>query len=261
MGKADFIGFDRGAAPLATVTCMMQYNRAENFPYIFQPERPTATLGQVISIMGLAQFHCAETEKYPHVTYFFNGGRGEPYSGETQLLIPSPKVATYDLKPEMSAHEVANATIQAMSSGRYAFMVVNFANGDMVGHTAKRHAILAAVEALDEEVGRVLSAAEKMEYSVLLTADHGNCEEMVDPLTGEPHTQHTTYPVPCVILDKENWKLSCNGGLANVAPTILQLMGIRSPEIMSSGSLLLKSFKREPCRLNRHEDRKLKGVA
>lgn len=261
LGKPDFIGFDRGGAPLPVVTCMMEYNRAENFPYLFKPDRPQTTLGQVISTMGLAQFHCAETEKYPHVTYFFNGGRAEPYSGETQLLIPSPKVATYDLKPQMSSHEVADATIQAMSSGRYGFIVVNFANGDMVGHTAKRHAILAAVEALDEEVGRLLSAAEKMEYSVLLTADHGNCEEMIDPLTGEPHTQHTTYPVPCIILDKDNWKLSCNGGLVNVAPTILQLMGIQSPKSMSAGSLLLKSFKRESHHLNKHEDLKLKGVA
>lgn len=261
LGKADFTGFDRGEAPLPVVTCMMQYNRAENFPYLFEPDRPQATLGQVISTMGLAQFHCAETEKYPHVTYFFNGGRADPYSGETRLLIPSPSVATYDLKPEMSAHEVADATIQAMSSGRYGFMVVNFANGDMVGHTAKRHAVLAAVEALDEEVGRVLSAAEKMEYTVVLTADHGNCEELIDPLTGEPHTQHTTYPVPCVIIDKDNWKLSCNGSLVNVAPTILQLMGIQSPKSMSAGSLLLKSFKRESHHLNRHEDLMLKGVA
>jgi 2,3-bisphosphoglycerate-independent phosphoglycerate mutase len=261
IGKADFLGFDRGDAALPVVSCMMEYNRADNFPFLFKPERPQTTLGQVISTMGLAQFHCAETEKYPHVTYFFNGGRAEPYSGETRLLIPSPSVATYDLKPEMSAHEVADATIQAMELGRYAFIVVNFANGDMVGHTAKRHAVLAAVEALDKEVGRVLSVAEEMEYSVVLTADHGNCEELVDPLTGGPHTQHTTYPVPCVIIDKDNWQLSCSGSLANVAPTILQLMGIQAPETMSAGSLLLKSYERKPHQSHRNKNLELKGVA
>jgi 2,3-bisphosphoglycerate-independent phosphoglycerate mutase len=259
--KRDFVGFDRGDAPLPQLTCMMPYSKADNLPFLFQSERPAITLGHIISSMGLAQFHCAETEKYPHVTYFFNGGRAELYSGETQLLIPSPGVSTYDLKPQMSAHEVANAVIRAMSHGRYAFMVVNFANGDMVGHTAKRHAILSAVKTLDEEVGRILLAAEKLEYSVVMTADHGNCEEMVDPLTGAPHTQHTTYPVPCLVMDKDNWKLSCTGGLANIAPTILQLMGIRQPETMTGISLLLKSFQR----VNRHHEdsqgEELKGVA
>jgi 2,3-bisphosphoglycerate-independent phosphoglycerate mutase len=246
LGKKGFMGFDRGAAPLVDITCMMPYSKADQFPYLFEPERPATTLGQVISCLGLAQFHCAETEKYAHVTYFFNGGRAEPYSGETQLLVPSPNVATYDLKPQMSAREVADAVIFAISRGRYAFMVVNFANGDMVGHTAKRHAVLAAVKTLDDEVGRVLDAAATAGYSVLLTADHGNCEEMVDPLTGEPQTQHTTYPVPCLIMDEENWKLSSTGGLANVAPTVLELMGIRIPEAMSARSLLLKSSKRLP---------------
>lgn len=258
LGKQDFIGFDRGQAPLADVTCMMPYNKQDKLPYLFEPECPAATLGQVVSSMGLAQFHCAETEKYPHVTYFFNGGRSEPYSGESRLLIPSPDVATYDLKPGMSAHEIADAVIQAISTGRYAFMVVNFANGDMVGHTAKRHAILSALQTLDEEVGRVLEAADTAGYSVLLTADHGNCEEMVDPLTGHPHTQHTTYPVPCVVMDQENWTLSCQGGLSNVAPTILQLMGINAPASMTSPSLLLQSSKRitQPKR-----SMKLRGVA
>jgi len=258
LGKRDFIGFDRGDAPVAEVTCMMPYSKAEQFPYMYESERPDTTLGQVISNLGLSQFHCAETEKFAHVTYFFNGGRAEAYSGESQLLIPSANVSTYDLKPQMSAHEVADAVIQAISHGRHSFMVVNFANGDMVGHTAKRHAVLSAVKTLDVEVGRVLEAAESMGYSVLLTADHGNCEEMVNPLTGEPQTQHTTYPVPCLIMDKDNWKLSCSGGLSNVAPTILELMGIKKPESMSATSLLLESFKREEHKL---EVVKLQGVA
>jgi 2,3-bisphosphoglycerate-independent phosphoglycerate mutase len=251
LGKSEFLGFDRGDAAIPEITCMMPYSRADQLPCLFESERPETTLGQVVSSFGLAQFHCAETEKYAHVTYFLNGGRAEAYSGETQLLIPSPKVATYDLKPQMSAHEVANAVIRAISYGRYGFIVVNFANGDMVGHTAKRHAILSAVKTLDEEVGRVLEAAETVGYSVLLTADHGNCEEMVDPLTGEPQTQHTTYPVPCLIMDKDNWKLSCGGGLSNVAPTVLELMGIKKPDAMEATSLLLKSFKREPIQRQR----------
>jgi len=258
LGKREFNGFDRGDAALADITCMMPYSKQDQLPYLYESEHPNATLGNVISTLGLAQFHCAETEKYPHVTHFFNGGRSEPYSGETQLLIPSPKVATYDLKPQMSAPEIADAVIHAISSGRYAFIVVNFANGDMVGHTAKRHAVLAAVKTLDEEVGRVLDSAETAGYSVIVTADHGNCEEMVDPLTGEPHTQHTTYPVPCMIMDEMNWKLSCNGVLPSVAPTVLQLMGIPIPDAMTSPSLLLKSAKR----LTRNEnDLTLQGVA
>jgi len=261
ISKVGFIGFDRGKAELPQITCMMPYNRSDQLPFLFESERPQTTLGEIISTHGLAQFHCAETEKYAHVTHFFNGGRAEPYSGEARLLIPSPKVATYDLKPQMSAHEVADAVIKAMSVGHYAFIVVNFANGDMVGHTAKRHAVLAAVKALDEEVGRVLDSAETAGYSVVVTADHGNCEEMVDPATGEPQTQHTTYPVPCMIMDKENWTLSCNGSLANVAPTVLQLMGIRPPVSMTANSLLLKSFKREKTRPGLKEKLDMQGVA
>lgn len=261
LGKKDFMGFDRGTAPIPQITCMMPYSRADGFPYMFKPEKPQITLGEIISTMGLAQFHCAETEKYAHVTYFFNGGRAEPYSGETQLLIPSPRVATYDLKPQMSAHEVADAVIKAMSLGRYAFIVVNFANGDMVGHTAKRHAVLSAVKTLDEEVGRVLASAENAGYSVVMTADHGNCEEMVDPITGEPHTQHTTYPVPCLIMDEANWKLSCDGGLSNIAPTVLQLMGIRQPDSIPATSLLLKSIQRPRLPVSTADTISLEGAA
>jgi len=242
LGDPDFINFDRGNAPIAKITCMMPYNRNLPLPYAFEPEAPPITLGQTISELGLAQFHCAETEKYAHVTYFFNGGRTTPYSGENQLLIPSPTVATYDQKPSMSASQVADAVIGAISQGRYAFIVVNFANGDMVGHTAKRNAVLEAVETLDQEASRVLNAAENAGYSVLLTADHGNCEELVDPFTGEPHTQHTTYPVPCLVIDEDNWQLSSNAGLSNVAPTILQLMGIRTPDKMQASSLLLRKL-------------------
>ncbi len=260
LGANDFTGFDRGDSPLARVTCMMPYDRRLNMPAAFEPERPATTLGRVVSALGLAQFHCAETEKYAHVTYFFNGGRTTPYSGETQLLVPSPRVATYDLKPSMSAREVADATIGAINKGRHAFMVINFANGDMVGHTAMRDAVITAVETLDEEVGRVLDAATTAGYSVLLTADHGNCEELIDPLTGAPHTQHTTYPVPLLLIDEENWQLSSTGGLANIAPTALQLMGIEAPTAMSAGSLLLRRLPRPDQRTDYRATR-LRGAA
>ncbi len=260
LGSTTFTGFDRGNAALADITCMMPYDRAQPFAYAFEPERPLTTLGQVVSSLGLAQFHCAETEKYAHVTYFFNGGRTTPYSGEKQVLIPSPRVATYDHKPSMSAKEVGDAVIAAISKATYGFIVVNFANGDMVGHTAIRHAVLEAVETLDREVSRVLEAAENAGYSVLLTADHGNCEELVDPFTGEPHTQHTTYPVPCLIMDEDNWQLSSSGGLSNVAPTILQLMGIAPPAGMHAHSLLLR---KKPGNRSgeRHQPKRFRGAA
>ncbi len=260
LADPEFKGFDRGAAPLASLVCMMPYDRALKLPYAFTPEQPETTLGQVISTLGLAQFHCAETEKYAHVTYFFNGGRSELFSGEKQLLIPSPSVNTYDQKPSMSADQVADAVIGAISKGRYAFIVVNFANGDMVGHTAKRQAVLEAVETLDREVSRVLESAEKAGYSVLLTADHGNCEELIDPFTGEPHTQHTTYPVPCLLMDEENWQLSSTGGLSNIAPTVLQLMGITPPEAMTAPSLLLRKLPGKRPQ-NRKQPQTLRGVA
>jgi 2,3-bisphosphoglycerate-independent phosphoglycerate mutase len=256
LGDTDFAAFDRGAWPRLQVTCMMPYDRTLDLPYAFEPERPVVTLGQVVSEAGLKQFHCAETEKYAHVTYFFNGGRAEPYPGETQRVIPSPKVMTYDQKPEMSAHEVANTMVKAIHEDEYDFLVVNFANGDMVGHTAKRDAILQAVEALDGEVGRVIHAAKEAGYSVLLTADHGNCEEMVDPVTSEPHTQHTTYPVPCLVIDRYQWRLSSSGGLANVAPTVLQLLGLAQPSAMQAGSLLLEQLGE-----NRHLLHDIKGAA
>jgi 2,3-bisphosphoglycerate-independent phosphoglycerate mutase len=245
LGCQDFSGFDRGDAGLAAVTCMMSYDKAFNLPYAFTPEHPEITLGQVISDAGLNQFHCAETEKYAHVTYFFNGGRAEPFPGENQLLIPSPQVATYDQKPEMSAADVAKGVIEAIESKKYAFIVVNFANGDMVGHTAIQDAVIHAVETLDQEVSRVLDAAVAADFSVILTADHGNCEEMVDPATKAPHTQHTTYPVPCLIIDEQQWQLSCAGGLANIAPTVLDLMGLNIPAGMHATSLLLKALKVE----------------
>jgi 2,3-bisphosphoglycerate-independent phosphoglycerate mutase len=219
---------------------MTEYDAKYPFPIIFPAERPSTNLAQTISQAGLTQFHCSETEKYAHVTFFFNSGREAPYEGEERLVIPSPKVETYDLQPEMSAPEVADAVINALNSQQYDFIVVNFANGDMVGHTAVENAVIKAVETLDREAGRVLDAAVANNYSVILTADHGNCDEYLDPLTGEPNTQHTVYPVPCLVMDKVNWRLSTEGGLSNLAPTILQLMGLPKPAGMKAKSLLLE---------------------
>jgi 2,3-bisphosphoglycerate-independent phosphoglycerate mutase len=235
----EFGEFDRGDFTPVATTCMTEYDDHFHLPYAFCQDRPQTTVGEIISNRGLKQFHCAETEKYAHVTYFFNGRLGVPYPGEDRVIVPSPKVATYDLSPAMSAREVSDQVIAAMHSGQYAFIVVNYANGDMVGHTGNEAAIIRSVEALDTEVGRVLDAAVESEYSVILTADHGNCEEMVDPVTGAPHTQHTSFPVPCMVLDETHWQLATGAGLNSIAPTVLQLMGLEQPDTMVSKSLLV----------------------
>ena len=237
---ADFDEFDRGSdyQPV-TVTCMTYYDAKLESPIAYAPIRPEVTLGSVVSEAGYRQFHCAETEKYPHVTFFFNGGREQCYPGEDRKLIDSPRVATYDLCPEMSAEEVADAMIEALKSQQYEFLVVNFANGDMVGHTAVRDAVIIAVEVLDREVGRVLGVAVEQGYAVVLTADHGNCDEMVNPETGEPHTQHSLYPVPCMVIDKNTSALVKGGNLSAIAPTLLQIMGIPKPESMTGNSLII----------------------
>ena len=239
LASPDFDGFDRGDSALADVTCMMDYDPKLGLPFAFCPEAPATTLARVLSDAGIRQFHCAETEKYAHVTYFFNGGEREPMPGEVHRVIPSPRVATYDLKPEMSAREVADAAVDAIRGGDYGFVVVNFANGDMVGHTGDMQAAVRAVEALDREVGRVLDAAVAADWSAIVTADHGNCELMVDPETDEPHTQHTTLPVPCMVVDESRWMLAPAGGLADVAPTVLQLMGLPAVAAMTGHSLLI----------------------
>ncbi|MGC8592143.1 2,3-bisphosphoglycerate-independent phosphoglycerate mutase [Acidithiobacillus sp.] len=236
----DFTHFDRGTAGPRRALCMTAYNDEYPFPVLFPTEFPYRVLAEVVSDAGLRQFHCAETEKYAHVTYFFNGGREEPFPGEDREIIPSPKVATYDLQPEMSAPQVADRIISAVESGLYAFVLVNFANGDMVGHTAKIPAIIRAVETLDLQFHRVVQAALARGFRIILTADHGNCDEMVDPVTGEPHTQHTVYPVPFLLIGEAGARLGIGRGAADVAPTVLDLMGIAQPEQMTGRSILLK---------------------
>jgi 2,3-bisphosphoglycerate-independent phosphoglycerate mutase len=238
-----FTEFERGQdyRPVS-LTCMTHYDSKLDAAVAFAPVRPETTLGSVISDAGYRQLHCAETEKYAHVTFFFNGGREEAYPGEERILVKSPRVATYDLQPEMSAPELADEVIAALQSATYEFIVVNFANGDMVGHTAVRAAIIQAVEVLDREVGRVLEAAMANNYAVVLTADHGNCDEMVDPQTGEPHTQHSNHPVPCLIIDAQVTTLAQGENLSAIAPTVLQLMGIAQPAVMTGRSVIKDSL-------------------
>ena len=238
IGLAKFSDFKRDTGA-REVVCMTQYNTRFSFPFIFPPEHPEKVLAEVISEAGLKQFHCAEQEKYPHVTYFFNGGREKSFAGEDRKIIPSPNVATYDLKPEMHAPLVANQIIRAIESEQYHFILVNFANSDMVGHTAVRQAIIKAVETLDLQSHRVIQAALQRNFRILLTADHGNCDEMVDPVTGEPHTQHTAYPVPFLLLGESQARLGTGRGLSDVAPTVLDLMGLPQPIQMTGRSIIL----------------------
>jgi 2,3-bisphosphoglycerate-independent phosphoglycerate mutase len=241
VGLHDFDMFDREAEDARQVVSMTRYDAAFPFPVLFATETPAKVLAEVLADAGLQQFHCAETEKYAHVTHFFNGGREQPFAGEVREIVPSPQVATYDLKPEMSAAELADRVIAAIEREEYAFILVNFANSDMVGHTAVISAIVRAVETLDLQFHRVAQAALTRGFRILLTADHGNCDEMVDPVSGEPHTQHTAYPVPFLILGMREAQLGTGCGLADVAPTVLDLLGLAPPAEMTGHSILLRT--------------------
>ena len=239
IGLHEFDGFDRQGEGARRVVTMTRYDAGFPFAVLFDAEVPARVLAEVLADAGLKQFHCAETEKYAHVTRFFNGGREQPFPGEAREIVPSPQVATYDLKPEMSASCVADRVIAAIESNHDQFILVNFANGDMVGHTGVIPAIVRAVETLDLQFHRVAQAALARGFRVLLTADHGNCDEMVDPLSGEPHTQHTAYPVPFLILGMREAQLGTGCGLADVAPTVLKLLGLTPPEEMTGRGILL----------------------
>ncbi|MBS5879608.1 MAG: 2,3-bisphosphoglycerate-independent phosphoglycerate mutase [Clostridium sp.] len=238
----EFDGFDRkkGFFPLHYV-CMTQYDKTfgARVHVAFKPERLSNTFGVYISSMNKTQLRIAETEKYAHVTFFFNGGVEAPNPGEDRVLIPSPKVATYDLKPEMSAYEVTVEAVKRIESGKYDVMILNFANPDMVGHTGVMEAAVKAVHAVDECAAEVVSAILKAGGRAIVTADHGNCEQMVGP-DGEPFTAHTTNPVPLIIVDdmRKEAKLRAGGRLCDLAPTLLALMGLPVPEEMSGRSLL-----------------------
>ncbi len=203
---------------------------------VFASQHSGHILGEVVAAAGRTQLRMAETEKYPHVTYFLNGGREEPFDGEDRTMVASPKVATYDLQPEMSEPELAEKAVAAIHSGRYDLIVLNFANPDMVGHTGKLGAAIRAVEAVDDGLGRIMDAIEQVGGALLVTADHGNCELMRDPATGGPHTAHTTNVVPVVLFHGQT--PLANGRLADVAPTLLALMAIPQPPEMTGHSLL-----------------------
>lgn len=234
----EFKGFERrgGMFPLHFV-CMTQYDAAmPNVDVAFRPEKLVNTFGQYISDKGLTQLRIAETEKYAHVTFFFNGGVEKPYPGEDRVLVPSPKVATYDLKPEMSAYEVTEKAVERINSGKYDVMVLNFANCDMVGHTGVFDAAVKAVETVDECVGKVVDAVLGQGGVCLITADHGNADKMKEP-DGAPFTAHTTNPVPFIVVGRD-CELREGGRLADIAPTMLGIMGVPVPKEMTGKSII-----------------------
>ena len=241
----DFDGFPRGKGffPVFYVT-MTQYDRAFDglAEVAYRPQDLKNTLGSYVSALGKRQLRIAETEKYAHVTFFFNGGVEAPDAGEDRALIPSPKVATYDLQPEMSAPEVTGEALKRIGSGEYDLMILNFANPDMVGHTGVMEAAVKAVHTVDECVGRLTEAILKTGGGCIVTADHGNCEKMWDETTGAPHTAHTTNPVPCILVSEafRGAKLRSRGRLCDLAPTLLEMMGLPKPPEMTGISLIGK---------------------
>ncbi|WP_394960060.1 2,3-bisphosphoglycerate-independent phosphoglycerate mutase [uncultured Helicobacter sp.] len=230
IGNVGFDGFTRKRVAILRVATMCEYDSHFDFPIMFPKDKVQNTLAEVISKANLRQFHTAETEKYAHVTFFLNGGREEEFEGEKRVLIPSPKVATYDLQPEMSAPAVGDAVLGAMEEG-YDFVVVNFANGDMVGHTGNFDAAIKAVEAVDTQLGKIIESAKKLGYALVITSDHGNCEEMKDT-HGNTLTNHTIGDVWAFVLDESVKEVAKEGGLNNIAPTILKLMGLPKPQEM-----------------------------
>jgi len=233
-----FDGFDRGAAPKVLVTTLTQYDPTFDVPVAFPPQSMAQILAEVLSVNGRTMLKTAETEKYPHVTYFFNGGREAPYNGEDRILVPSQKVATYDLMPEMSAAGITDVLCSAIDSRSHDFILCNYANADMVGHSGSIPATIHAVETVDSCLKRVMEAAERSGFRLLITADHGNAEMMIDPETGGPHTAHTTNPVPLVAIGDEGIAALRNGGaLCDVAPTILEMFGMEQPGEMTGKTL------------------------
>ena len=237
-----FNGFVRRSAcfPLHYAT-MTEYDETFTLPVAFPPNHPAETLGECFSKAGFTQLRIAETEKYAHVTYFFNGGEETPFAGEERILVPSPKVATYDLQPEMSAREVADRAVAEIRAAKHDLIILNFANGDMVGHTGFLQAAVEAIHTVDECVGLVIDAMRERGGITMITADHGNAEMMRDPVSGEPFTAHTTNPVPFILVSDQHKHCRLRPGmLADIAPTVLELAGIEVPAAMTGRSLLVK---------------------
>jgi 2,3-bisphosphoglycerate-independent phosphoglycerate mutase len=239
INDVEFGGFERKVVrKLGGYVTLTEYHQDFTYPVAFPPQSITNTLGEVLARNGLKQLRLAETEKYAHVTFFFNGGIEDPFEGESRILIPSPKVKTYDMQPEMSAAEVTDEMVKAIEGGEFDVIICNYANGDMVGHTGIMDAAVKAVETLDASLARITAALDKVHGELLITADHGNVEQMVDPDTGVALTQHTTFPVPLVYRGESRSKLLDGGNLADIAPTLLDLLGIAKPAEMTGRSLV-----------------------
>lgn len=238
----NFEGFNRGPRVKTTYVCFTEYDvTIENKQVAFVKEEITNTFGEFLAQKGLKQARLAETEKYAHVTFFFNGGVEEPNEGEDRILVKSPKVATYDLQPEMSAYEVCDKLVEAIKSDKYDVIIINFANPDMVGHTGVEAAAIKAIEAVDECVGKAVDAVKAVDGQMFICADHGNAEQLIDEETGEPFTAHTTNPVPFILVNADPaYKLREGGCLADIAPTLIELMGLEQPAEMTGKSLLVK---------------------
>ena len=237
-----FDGFDRGDRIKTTFVCFTEYDvTIPNKLVAFHKVEIKNTFGEFLAKHGLKQLRLAETEKYAHVTFFFNGGVEEPNEGEDRILVNSPKVATYDLKPEMSAYEVCDKLTTAIRSDKYDVIIINFANPDMVGHTGVEAAVIKAIEAVDECVGKAVDAVQEVGGQMFICADHGNAEQLIDEETGEPFTAHTTNPVPFILVNADPaYKLREGGCLADIAPTLIELMGMQQPADMTGKSLLVK---------------------
>ena len=238
----DFDGFDRGARKQVVYVCFTEYDVTIPNKYIaFRKIAITNTFGEYLAAHHMTQARIAETEKYAHVTFFFNGGVEAPNEGEDRILVKSPKVATYDLQPEMSVYEVCDKVVGAITSGKYDVIITNFANPDMVGHTGVIPAAIKAIEAVDECVGKVVAAVKEVDAQMFICADHGNAEQMIDYTTGEPFTAHTTNQVPFILVNADpQYKLREGGRLADIIPTLIELMGMEQPKEMTGESLRVK---------------------
>jgi 2,3-bisphosphoglycerate-independent phosphoglycerate mutase len=236
LSQNDNLEFDMKKLNLHYVTMTNYDNTFSNIKVIFNKSNLDNTLGEILENNNKSQLRISETEKYPHVTFFFSGGRESSFKGESRILKNSPKVATYDLKPEMSAYEITDSLVKEIDSGKQDFICLNFANGDMVGHTGSMKAAIKACEAVDKCVETVINCANKNNYTTILIADHGNCETMINA-DGTPNTAHTTNPVPVILIDKDLKNIK-NGILGDIAPTILKLMGVKKPKEMTQESLI-----------------------
>ncbi len=237
LSQKEFDCFDRKHFYNTNLVCMTEYDKEFKLPTVFPPVPINNGVGEVLSHMGLRQLRLAETEKYAHVTFFFNGGKEQPYAGENRILVDSPKVATYDLKPEMSAHEVTRRLIESIESQKYDFILVNYANPDMVAHTADFKATIQALEVVDECLSQVIASVKKVNGLCIVTSDHGHAEQLIDYKTGGPWTAHTLNPVPFIIVTEQKLSLR-KGRLGDVGPTVLQLMQIKQPKEMTGCSLI-----------------------